>query len=344
MGKYDYVFNSDLLTETLSSEEAVVAIAIVATAAVKPDYDDEELTKLENILWKSDICAEYAKDEITELVDRVVDLAEQENLAVLFNTAYESLSDDLILDAFEAAVIMLVEAGEIGDEAVEFLTELQIALEIPDEQAQEVIDAVLENLAEIDDLEVSEFEYYDSPTGNFSVPVPVDLEKGGKTDSQPGVVTFTDDFGTLLRIDYWQADDVDAEAEKIENLGKEKYLEGILDKYFSQAILGSIPNAKVIYQEYLADLNFGAYFAVLDLPFGSTMTVSQNNQPPTRLNAYRAIVIFDLEDYMYVVSCQRNFLHDEEPGEIEDEAEELKDQLYEFIESIEFLGEFDDDY
>ncbi|MBE9225210.1 hypothetical protein IQ264_07165 [Phormidium sp. LEGE 05292] len=74
------------------------------------------------------------------------------------------------------------------------------------------------------------------------------------------------------------------------------------------------------------------------------MTISQNNQPPMRLNAYRGIVIFDMDDYLYVVSCQRNFLHEEEPGEIEDEAEELKDQLYEFIESIEFLDEFDDNY
>lgn len=342
MGKYDNIFNSDLLTETLSSEEAVAAIAIVAIGAVKTDYDDEELTKLENILWKSDLCADYSKDEIAELVDRVIEIAEREKLAVLFNTAYQSLSDDLILDAFEAAVIMLVEAGEVSDEVVDFLTELQISLEIPDEEAQEIIDKVLENLAEIDDLEGSEFEYYDSPTGNFSVPVPVELEKGGKIESQPGVVTFSDDFGTLLRIDYWQADDVDAEAEKVATLGKESYLLAILDEYFSQAILTSIPNAKVIDQEYLADLNFGAYFAVVDLPQGSTMTISQNNQPPMRLNAYRGIVIFDMDDYVYVVSCQRNFLYEEEPGKIEDEAEELKDQLYEFIESIEFLDEFDD--
>ncbi|MFB2897667.1 tellurite resistance TerB family protein [Aerosakkonemataceae cyanobacterium BLCC-F50] len=343
MGKYDNIFNSDRLTEMLSPEETVAAIAIVAIEAVKPNYDDAELTKLENILWESDFCADYSKDEITELVDRILDLTEQEDLGTLFNTAYQYLPDDLTLDAFEAAVIMLVEEGEVSGEGVEFLTELQIALEIPDEEAQEIIDAVLENVAEIDDLEVSEFEYYDSPTGNFSVPVPVEIERGGKIDSQPGVVTFSDDFGTLLRIDYWQADDVDAEAEKIENLGKESYLKAILDEYFSQSIQTSIPNAKIIYQEYLADLNFGAYFAVVDLPQGSTMTVSHNNHPPIRLNAYRGIVVFDMDDYMYVVSCQRNFLHDEEPGEIEDEAEELKDQLYEFVESIEFLDEFDDD-
>ncbi|MFB2938183.1 hypothetical protein ACE1B6_23295 [Aerosakkonemataceae cyanobacterium BLCC-F154] len=343
MGKYDYIFNSDLLTETLSSEEAVAAIAVVAIAAVNSDYDDAELTKLENILWESDLYAEYSKEEISVLVDRVVDIADEENLGVLFNTAYTFLPDDLVLDAFEASVIMLVEKGEVSDEGVEFLTELQIALEIPDEQAQEIIDDVLENLSEIDDLEAVTFEYYDAPKGNFAVPVPIELEKGGQIASQSDNVTFTDDFGTFLRIDYWQANDVEAEAEKIANLGKERYLQAILNEYLSQAIFAISPNAKVVYEEYLADLIFGAYFAIVDLPQGSTMTVSLNNQPPARLNAYRGIVSFDVDDYMYVVSCQRSFLYEEKPGKIEDEAEELKDQIYEFIDTIEF-GEFDDDY
>ena len=145
MGKYDYIFNSDKLTETLSSEEAVAAIALVALEAVKPN-DDEKLIKLENILWQSDLYAEYSKDEISELIDRIIDILEQNNVGVLFNTAYASLSDDLILDAFEAAVNMLVEKGEVSDEAIEFLTELQISLHILDEQAQEIIDDVLEKL------------------------------------------------------------------------------------------------------------------------------------------------------------------------------------------------------
>lgn len=35
MGKYDYIFNSDKLTETLSSEEAVAAIAVVLIMMMK---------------------------------------------------------------------------------------------------------------------------------------------------------------------------------------------------------------------------------------------------------------------------------------------------------------------
>jgi hypothetical protein len=141
-------------------------------------------------------------------------------------------------------------------------------------------------------------------------------------------------LGALLRIDYYsltnQAD------EDIESLGEATYLQAFLDNYVAGAIVANLPGSEVLYQEYLEDLMNGAYFVVVDMPKGSTISKQTSNGPVTRLNAYRGLVSFLTRDFLYTISCQRHFWEEEIPDSLDAEIEGILPKIEGFIETIEF--------
>ncbi|HEY9650117.1 MAG TPA: hypothetical protein V6C95_05605 [Coleofasciculaceae cyanobacterium] len=162
MGKYDSIFNSEeISTETLSPDEAVAAIAVVAALA-DSEMSDVDADYLASLLWETEFFDDYSDEDLTEMLDGLLDMADDEGLGVLFNTAYESLSDNLVLDAFAAGVMTLMDdSGVIHSEQKSFLSELQQALELEDEEVQQVIDeivAAFNEIAEEDDEDYDEEE------------------------------------------------------------------------------------------------------------------------------------------------------------------------------------------
>lgn len=162
MGKYDGVFNSEeISTETLSPEEAVAAIAVV-TALSDSEMSDVDADYLASLLWEIEFFDDYSDDDLAQMLDRLLDIADDEGLGVLFNTAYESLPDNLVLDAFAAGVMTLMDdSGVIHSEQKSFLSELQQALELGDEEVQQIIDEVVaafNEAAEEEDEEEEELE------------------------------------------------------------------------------------------------------------------------------------------------------------------------------------------
>ena len=347
MGKYDRIFNSDeTSTESLSPEEGVAAIAILSVLCDSEEFD-VGTDYLIDLLWETELFDDYSDDEMAEMIDRLLDVAEEDGLGALFNAAYECLPDELLPDAFAGGVMMLVDDSEaIPTRHQIYLKELQQALEIEDEQAQQIIDEVIaafdeaaeDDYDEEEDLDAedeSSQEVYESPEGNFSVPVPVDPQKGGTINEQEGMVGFSDDFGRLLRIDYYPFSA--EEADKLERIGQEDYLSSfLLGNYVAQGILAHVPNSKVEYKEYLEDALEGAYFVVVDMPHGSTISQQKDDEPPVRLDALRGLLAFTVEDFLYVISCQRTFFEGETPALMEQEVEGLRLQLLGFLDTVEF--------
>jgi hypothetical protein len=157
MGKYNYVFDSqDASLETLSSEEAVAAIAVVS-ALSNSDELDVDIDTLVNVLWELEVFDKYSEDDMSEMVDRLLDIAEQEGLGVLFNTTCDFLSDELAPHAFAAGVMMAVDDyGVIPSERRDFIDELKQALYLENKQAQQIIDNVLRAFNE--DLESADLD------------------------------------------------------------------------------------------------------------------------------------------------------------------------------------------
>ncbi|MEH1966102.1 MULTISPECIES: hypothetical protein [unclassified Nostoc] len=347
MTKYDKVFNSPKTSEeSLSPEEAVAAIATV-TAIADSSIEDVDAESLAGILWEFEVFEEYSEDDIAEIVDRLISIAEEEGIGPLFNTAKVSLSDELVLDGFAAGVIVLLDDDlAIPKSKQAYLKKLQTALELEDEEAEEIIKEVIaafqEAEAEFADDEdetvvIEDFsqQTYESPLGNFTVQIPVDPQQGGRIQSQEGVVGFSDDIGTLLRIDYYPFPL--EQLEELESVGQEEYLQTILvDKYVPQAIFANVPDASVEYSEYLEDTLRGAYYVLIDMPKGSTISKQENNGTAIRLDAYRGLLTFISGEFLYIVSSQHSFLNGETPDSVEEEAEDIKESILEFVETIEF--------
>jgi hypothetical protein len=348
MTKYDKVFNSPKTSEeSLSPEEAVAAIATV-TAIADLSIEDVDAESLAGILWEFEVFEEYSEDEIAEIVERLLAIAEAEGIGPLFNTAKVSLSDELVLDGFAAGVIVLLDDElAIPKSKQAYLKKLQAALELEDEEAEEIIKEVIAAFKEAEEEEYAEDEdetviiedfseqTYQSPLGNFTVPIPVDPQQGGRIQSQEGVVGFSDDIGTLLRIDYYPFPL--EQLEELESVGQEEYLQTILvDKYVPQAIFANVPDASVEYTEYLENTLRGAYYVLIDMPKGSTISKQENNGTAIRLDAYRGLLTFISGEFLYIVSSQHSFLNGETPDSLEEEAEDIKESILEFVETIEF--------
>ncbi|WP_448266731.1 hypothetical protein [Nostoc sp. DSM 114159] len=348
MTKYDKVFNSPKTSEeSLSPEEAVAAIATV-TAIADSFIEEVDAESLAGILWEFEVFEEYSEDDIAEIVDRLISIAEEEGIGPLFNAAKVSLSDELVLDGFAAGVIVLLDDDlAIPKSKQIYLKKLQAALELEDEEAEEIIKEVIAAFKEAEDEEYADDEdetvviedfseqTYQSPLGNFTVPIPVDPQQGGRIQSQEGVVGFSDDIGTLLRIDYYPFPL--EQLEELESVGQEEYLQTILvDKYVPQAIFANVPDASVEYTEYLENTLRGAYYVLIDMPKGSTISKQENNGTAIRLDAYRGLLTFISGEFLYIVSSQHSFINGETPDSLEEEAEDIKESILEFVETIEF--------
>ena len=90
------------------------------------------------------------------------------------------------------------------------------------------------------------------------------------------------------------------------------------------------------YSEYLEDILSGAYYVLVDMPQGSTISKQENNGTAIRLDAYRGLLTFISGEFLYIVSSQQSFLNGETPDSVEEEAEDIKDNILEFVETIEF--------
>ncbi|MCV3213201.1 hypothetical protein OGM63_06630 [Plectonema radiosum NIES-515] len=347
MGKYDNIFNSQEKSEqALTPEEAVAAIAVV-TAAADSSFEDVDAETIAMILWEFEVFEEYSEEEISEIVDRLMEIAEVQGLGRLFKTATDSLSDELILDAFAAGVLMVIDEEEliIPQGKTPLLKKLQQALDLEEEEAQEIIQEVIAAYEEAENEEYEDddetmvvdpsLQVYESPLGNFSVSIPVDSQQGGIVQSQEGVVGFSDDYGTLLRIDYYTL--TPEEEEEIESMGLEKYLQSVLiDKYIPQAISASLPDAYVERNEYLEDTMDGAYFVLVNMPKGSTISKQENNGTAARMDAYRGLLSFFNGEFLYIVSSQHGILSDETHSSLEEQAYEIKQKILAFVDTIEF--------
>jgi hypothetical protein len=141
MPKYDSIFNAEEYTEEpLNEAEGLASIVLITALADNP----QELVAPDlflDILADFDLYAEYSDEDLLSMVDRLTAIATDQGLGALFNAADEAIPDDLVPDAYAAAILakMNPDTGEIPPTAQTFLKELQTVLDIDDEEAAEVL-------------------------------------------------------------------------------------------------------------------------------------------------------------------------------------------------------------
>lgn len=358
MGKYDWIFQSnDIAVDILTSEEAVAAIAVVSFSGAY-SLANIDVNWLVDILSGFEIFEFYSHTQLWQMVDKLVATAATEGVGALFNAASEVLTDNFTLDGFAAGVSVLIDTENITIPRphLRLLKQLQISLEITDAEAEQVMEDVLtafevtwdETEANVDENENEEeltpvipgmmnssSEIYTSPLGNFSLPMPVDMELGGKIQVHDGAIAFTDAQGLFLRIDYYP---IPREFhQQIAICGREKYFQTLLySKYIPQVILANIPDSSVEYTEFCPDIFAGGYFVVMKMPKGSHLCQQNSQGIMVRLNAYRGFLAFDFHQFFYVVTSQFSYTEDESVEDIIQESTILKQEILGFLATIHF--------
>ena len=142
MPKYDSIFNSEeeYTEEPLNEAEGLASIVLIAALADNPkDLVAPDLFL--DILADFDLYVEYSEEDLLSMVDRLTGIAASHGLGALFNAADEAIPDDLVPDAYAAAILakMDPDTGEISAGSQVFLKELQAVMDIDDEEAAEVV-------------------------------------------------------------------------------------------------------------------------------------------------------------------------------------------------------------
>jgi tellurite resistance protein len=140
VGKYDYLFATEETSEcNLNPEEALAAIVTVAAHVDgEPSSHENQITN--DMINNLDRFANYSDHKRQKMFNKITGILNKEGLGVLFNTAVESLTDDLAETAFELASEVILSDGKVDPAEDTLLFELCSALGIPETIAQEVID------------------------------------------------------------------------------------------------------------------------------------------------------------------------------------------------------------
>jgi hypothetical protein len=146
---------------------------------------------------------------------------------------------------------------------------------------------------------------YLSPLSNFSVPIPDGLglrvQEEGTTEG--GGVAFHDDLGNLKSIFCLH---LSPETLKAQNdpIKQRAILVSFLNDFAMPILFEPVsPRANVLHREHLDAGDFNAYFAIVEIPGGSTMFDVKANK---RYDTKRGLLIFVKGEFMYMLSSGEN--------------------------------------
>lgn len=151
----------------------------------------------------------------------------------------------------------------------------------------------------------SHAQTYNSPLNNFSVPVPKGIGQRvqPQNDNDGGIVAFHDDFGVYRSIFYLRLSQRSIELQKNPEAHRAN-----LEKFFNEYAMTWLfkpasPNVSVLHSEHTRIGEESAYFAIINLPEGSTMF---DVKAKKRHNTKRGMIVFTRDRFIYMVGSGEN--------------------------------------
>ncbi len=127
----------------LEPEVAIAILGIFSAAADGEGISSTEEYALSEFLSQVGLFEDYSDDDFEELTEKVVSLIEEEEPEDLVAQAIESLPNRAYREAAYITAILVVGIDEeVPDSEQDYISELQEALRISDERAQELIDEI----------------------------------------------------------------------------------------------------------------------------------------------------------------------------------------------------------
>jgi len=178
---------------------------------------------------------------------------------------------------------------------------------------------------------------YISPLNNFTVPIPRGIGTRVQDEGGPngGMVAFHDDFGNFKSIFYLRLSP-EATQTQIDPEKQRANLQRFLSNFAMPNLFRrASPRANVLTEEHITVGESSAYFAIVDLPEGSTMYDAKANK---RFDTWRGVLVFVNDAFIYMLSSGENpsVLELKKPKTLEQLKESEKDTLVSFKSVIAF--------
>lgn len=143
MGLFDKMFSTQNQSETtLTPAEAFAAITLAAIAS-DGYLSDEEVEGFMSTLNRMQLFRSYPKDVMQRMIDRLFGILQRDGVATLFHSAKSALPYELQESAFAVATDLILSDGVVTDQEKQFLNDLYVSLEIPDELATKIVEVMM---------------------------------------------------------------------------------------------------------------------------------------------------------------------------------------------------------
>jgi uncharacterized tellurite resistance protein B-like protein len=142
MGLFDKVLGGQLGDNAdLTKQEAFAAILLV-TVAADGHVSDEEARSFNTVINRMQLYRDMPGDQFSRLMDKLIGLLKRHGHRELLSRAYKGLPEDLRLTAFAVCTDLVFADGTIQDEEKQTLEDIQSSLQIPEQQAIQIIEVI----------------------------------------------------------------------------------------------------------------------------------------------------------------------------------------------------------
>lgn len=144
MGLLDTVLGTESQAQpTLSPSEAFAAITLAATA-IDGDLAENEARSIASVLSRSKLFRNYTDEMMNKLFDKILGiLRRRDGINLLFNSAKQTLTQELREAAFAVATDLVLNDGILTEEETNFLNDLYLSLGISSDLALQIVQVVL---------------------------------------------------------------------------------------------------------------------------------------------------------------------------------------------------------
>ncbi len=142
MGLFDSLFGGHEANKNLSKQEAFAGILLAAVAA-DGHISDEEAQGLWTIIERMKLFNNFTPDKFNQLMNNLVKILKREGVDKLVQKAANALPEDLRPTAFANACDLVLADGVVEDEEKKLVETLQNLLEIPGDQAIDIVQVMV---------------------------------------------------------------------------------------------------------------------------------------------------------------------------------------------------------
>ena len=144
MGLFDKVFGKEAVQQstTLSKQEAFLAIAL-ATSAADGHIAQSEIDSMFAYLMNMRMFEQSTSQQMGRMFDKLMGILKRGGPSALITAAKDPLPDDMRETAFACAVDIALADGVLEEDEKDLLSELQSALEVPENIAVTIIQVMI---------------------------------------------------------------------------------------------------------------------------------------------------------------------------------------------------------